>query len=64
MKMFSLIDIGERAGSGIPSIFSVWKDEGFESPVIAEKFNPDRIEIVLPLKKTAIKKGSSRFSVG
>ena len=26
MKMFNLIDIGERAGSGIPKIFNIWKD--------------------------------------
>ncbi len=63
MKMFSLIDIGERAGSGIPSIFSVWKDEGFEPPIIAEKLNPDRIEIVLPLKKTAIKNGDKKTAI-
>ena len=63
MKMFSLIDIGERAGSGIPSIFAVWKDEGFEPPTIIEKFNPDRIEIVLSLKKTAIKNGDKKTAI-
>lgn len=25
LKMFNLIDIGERAGSGIPNIFRVWR---------------------------------------
>ena len=29
MKMFNLINIGERAGSGVPNIFNVWNDEGF-----------------------------------
>lgn len=28
MKMFNLINIGERAGSGVPNIFNVWNDEG------------------------------------
>ena len=28
MKMFNLINIGERAGSGVPNIFNVWEDEG------------------------------------
>ena len=27
MKMFNLIEIGERAGSGIPSIYSVWNSQ-------------------------------------
>ncbi len=42
MKMFNLISIGERAGSGVPNIFQVWEDEGWTEPVIAEHFNPDR----------------------
>lgn len=28
MKMFNLINIGERAGSGVSNIFNVWEDEG------------------------------------
>lgn len=42
MKMFNLINIGERAGSGVPNIFNVWEDEGWIEPVIEEKFDPDR----------------------
>lgn len=30
MKMFNLINIGECAGSGVPNIFNVWADEGWE----------------------------------
>ena len=29
---------GERAGSGVPNIFNVWADEGWEEPVIEERF--------------------------
>ncbi|HOO28027.1 MAG TPA: ATP-binding protein, partial [Lachnospiraceae bacterium] len=32
MKMFNLINIGERAGSGVPNIFNVWEDEGWIEP--------------------------------
>jgi len=28
LKMFNMIDIGERAGSGIPNIFYVWREHG------------------------------------
>ena len=56
--MFNLIDIGERAGSGVPDIFNVWNVEGFESPEIIEEFDPDRTKLILSFekrKKQAIK---------
>ncbi|MGI6079922.1 MAG: hypothetical protein ACOYBV_02935 [Candidatus Avilachnospira sp.] len=56
LKFFNLIDIGERSGSGIPSIFSVWKGQGFYEPKIVESFEPERIKLQLDFKKTAIKK--------
>lgn len=51
MKMFNLINIGERAGSGVPNIFNVWEDEGWEEPVIEERFDPDRTVLSLSFKK-------------
>ena len=63
IKMFNLINIGERAGSGIPNIYDVWKKQGWYMPEISEEFNPDRIVLSLslenekkPPKKTAEKK--------
>lgn len=57
VKMFNLINIGERAGSGVPNIFNVWADEGWEEPVIEERFDPDRTILSLPfVKKVAEKK--------
>lgn len=55
MKMFNLIDIGERAGSGIPSIWYAWKQQGWNTPAIAQSFNPNRIVLSLPLKKSTDK---------
>ena len=56
MKMFNLIDIGERAGSGIPKIVNIWNDEGLKDPIIEEEFDPDRTILSLSLeKKQAIK---------
>ena len=56
MKMFNLINIGERAGSGVPNIFNVWNDEGFVEPEIEERFDPDRTILTLSFrKKQAIK---------
>ena len=67
MKMFNLIDIGERAGSGVPDIFNVWNDEGFESPEIIEEFDPDRTKLILSFekrKKQAIKTSDKNTGEG
>ncbi|MBQ6900206.1 MAG: putative DNA binding domain-containing protein [Firmicutes bacterium] len=56
MKMFNLIDIGERAGSGVPNIFGVWKQQGWKEPVINEDFEPERITLLLPFAKNDDKK--------
>ena len=68
IKMFNLISIGERAGSGIPNIFSVWKKQGWEMPSIDESFEPERIVLTLPLekigdKKSAIKIGDKKSAI-
>lgn len=42
MKMFNLIHVGERAGSGVPNIFSIWNDEGWIPPEVEELYQPDR----------------------
>jgi predicted HTH transcriptional regulator len=54
--MFNLIGIGERAGSGIPDIYQVWKDEGWTEPKIEERYNPDRTILILSFTKTDDKK--------
>lgn len=58
MKMFNLIGIGERAGSGIPNIYQVWKDQRWEAPIVEEAFNPDRTRLILPFEQKQAKKAS------
>ena len=50
IKMFSLINIGERAGSGLPMIFKAWTGTDFAMPDITEKENPDRVCLMLPVE--------------
>lgn len=59
IKMFNLINIGERAGSGLPSIRTVWQKQGWQDPEIVESFGPDRTTLSLPVstEKAAIKTG-------
>ena len=62
MKMFNMIDIGERAGSGVSNIFNTWEDEGYEVPEIIEEFNPDRTKLVLSFEKKAEEKSGRKKS--
>ena len=63
IKMFNLIEVGERAGSGIPNIFNVWNKQGWELPTITENFDPERITLSLILEKPAIKTGDKKPAI-
>ena len=56
MKMFSLIGIGERAGSGIPSIISVWSDATGVVPTYKQSFAPERVQFVIDVNGTTADK--------
>ena len=60
LKMFNFIDIGERAGSGIPNIFRVWKEEKRETPVITETYEPERFTLKLKLNFTCQESGDDK----
>ena len=47
MKMFNLIRVGQRAGSGIPSIFAAWKRRGWQEPILRETLSPERTSMTL-----------------
>lgn len=61
LKMFNMIDIGERAGSGIPNIFRVWHDQGWVEPTITQRMNPDRITLSLVLSPTSTDKSAIKI---
>ena len=50
LKMFNLIDIGERTGSGIPSIRDTWQQMKWPEISVIEECNPERttIRLLLP----------------
>lgn len=60
IKMFNLINIGERAGSGIPNIYSVWHTQGWQEPTITESFAPERITLTLPVNKKPLIKTADK----
>ena len=51
MKMFNMINVGERAGSGVPNILQIWDNEDWIEPVIDEQFDPDRTILKLSFIK-------------
>lgn len=56
LRMFNLIDIGERAGSGIPNIFRVWRKQGWVMPTITEQLEPERTTLSPLFSKSDDKK--------
>ena len=64
MKMFNLVNIGERSGSGVPNIFNTWEDQGWKEPVIEERFDSDRTTLTLEFIKKTRKKTSKEDKIG
>ena len=60
MKMFNMIGIGERAGSGVPDIYAVWESQGWKEPIVEEQYNPDRTILKLSLVKKHTEKTSEK----
>jgi len=53
-NIFSLVDVGERSGSGLCNIFHVWRATGNPTPTVFETFDPERIEFVLEMKPETV----------
>lgn len=60
MKMFNMIGIGERAGSGVPDIYSVWESQGWRAPQVIEEYAPDRTILRLSFIEAKAEKGASK----
>ena len=60
MKMFNLIGIGERAGSGVPDIYAIWENQGWIEPQVIEEYSPDRTVLKLPFVNREIKKATEK----
>lgn len=49
IRMFAMVEIGERAGSGMDKIFGDWAWVGYDEPNYDVAFGPDRSTLTLPL---------------
>lgn len=50
-QMFSYLGFGERAGSGLYMISTVWKSKNWIKPQIKDELNPNRTILLLYMKK-------------
>ena len=50
-QMFSHLGFGERAGSGLFMISSVWKNKNWIKPELKDELNPNRTILTLYMKK-------------
>lgn len=50
-QMFSYLGFGERAGSGLYMINSVWRNKNWIKPEIKDELNPNRTILSLYMKK-------------
>ena len=48
-KMFQMLGVGDKAGSGIDKIRSSWAAQQWRSPSIQETLRPDRVRLTLPM---------------
>lgn len=66
-KMFSLINVGERAGSGLSNIQQAWEEYHWEKPLLFETFEPERTTLKLKIEsnidKSVIKENDGKATV-
>lgn len=62
MKMFGLVDIGERAGSGIPDFINTWQKYVEFNPEYAISHNPDRTKLTIPYTIAALQKAGAKLA--
>ena len=49
-NMFSIINVGERSGTGLCDVYNIWEESGFRRPELVETVDPDRITLTLEIK--------------
>lgn len=58
-NMFSLINVGERSGTGLCDLYATWNDFGLAKPTLTESVDPDRITLSLVISDSNSGKNDS-----
>lgn len=48
IQLFHLLQVGNRNGSGLRKIRSIWQHSGLSEPILTERFGPDQTVLSLP----------------
>ena len=48
-RMFQLLGLGEKAGSGIDVIRRGWRAQAWRTPLMVETTRPDRVQLIMPM---------------
>ena len=51
LKMWNLVGVGERSGSGLPKILAACNEFGLPKPELYDEYNPDRSHLIIRLNK-------------
>ncbi len=49
-KMFSMLGVAEKAGSGTDKILKGWREANWRSPIIYEQQGPDKVVLEMPME--------------
>lgn len=60
LNLFTMIGVGERSGSGIPNIFRIWRENGWEEPEILQTTEPERTILTLSFLPGVSEKSSEK----
>ena len=62
-NMLRMVGYGENLGSGFPLILDAWKQAGWDTPVLNNRFELDMVELVLPLSAVSEKVPNSKNEI-
>ena len=49
-KMFAMLGVAEKAGSGTDKIVKGWREANWRSPIIEERQKPDKVVLTMPME--------------
>lgn len=49
-KMFAMLGVAEKAGSGTDKIVKGWREANWRSPILSEKLQPDKVVLAMPME--------------
>lgn len=61
-KMFSMIGVAEKAGSGTDKIMKGWREANWRSPKIEEQLQPDKVILVMPMESLLSEKAKATLT--